>query len=229
MEKENLTNSGYNLANLMRRFIERQTGMKISKNAPRADMIKCLMMQKFGLSENAIKPKSQCLNQRPQLIYEHYTTKFTIKYGDYDIDIITAEDNSGFLMLKTKLGTNQQDPFCLRPIYQPAPPKGYFNPLIKFFDEITGRKKLIDFKFIPEENQKYYKRGDLFVFSENHLWEGDEQTATQIVEDLYHQRFDSSVSGPFFEAKYNNGYASTKLELYVWDQMRRQAQARGKE
>lgn len=221
MERGNLTNPNYSLVNLMKCFIEKETGMKISKNAPRADVIKCLLVQELGLSKDTIKPKSQ----RPQVIYEHYTTEFTIKYGDYEVDIVTAEDNSGFLIMKTQLMVDHKNSFKLRPIYQPAPPKDYFKSLIKLLDEISGRRKLIDFKFIPEEYQKYYTRNDSFVFKEYHVWEGNEQTAMQIVEDLHHQIFDSPIrERHFFEAKYNDEYGSAKLKLYTWDQMRKQTQ-----
>ena len=222
--KENQSKSNYSLANLMRLFIEKETGKKISRSSPRADMIKCLLMQEFNLGEDAIIPLSKCFDQRPQVIYGHLTTQFAIKFGDYKVDIITAEDNRGFLMLKSELVIKQQFPFSEKPIYQPAPPTNYFNPLIKFFDVIMCKQKLIDFKFIPEEYQKYYERGDTYVFLENHLWEGDEQTAEQIVEDLYHHEFDSTGRKAFFEARYNDGYGSAKLKLWTWDQMRRQVQ-----
>lgn len=223
MEKEK-----YSVENLMRRFVKNEIGNKISKKTPRADMIKCLLVQELGLKEENILIRPEYLENIPKVIYGHLTTEFSIILEDSELDIVVAEDNSGFIMLKTKLAFNElnkKSPYLKNPIYKPVPSKGYFDPLIKFFNDITGRKKLIDFKFIPEEYQKYYIRNDRFAFSERHLWEGDTETAEQIVRDLYRQRFNSNVSGPFFEAKYNDGYDSAKLKFLTLNFMHKNVQS----
>lgn len=222
MNNENSNIFKYDLTNLMKYLIEKQTGKRISKSTPRADLIKYLLMQEFGLSEEAII-SSNCLDQNPKVIYGHLTTLYTIRFNGNLVDIITAEDDSGFLMMRSKLLTTKNSANPNNSIYPQLPSEDIFAPLVKFFDKIMGRKKLIDFLFIPEEYQKYYNRGEPFVYSENHLWEGDAETAHQIVKDLYTNRFNSTVKGPFFEARYNNDYGSTKIKLWTWDQMHKLA------
>lgn len=214
-----MRNSKYGIESLMQRFVENEIKNKISSKTPRADLIKCLLKQEFGLKDDSFLIYPNDYENEQKAMYGHITTEFSIRLENCVFGVVVAEDNSGFIKLKTKFKRSD------KAVNQEAL---VVKKLIVFFNNITGKNKLIDFKVIPKEFYKHYVDNNIYTFSEEHLWEGDTETAKEIVKDLYCGKFNSFCASnkPYLnycEAKYNDAYNSAEIKLLVWDYMRKTA------